>query len=252
MSRQDIPAPKASSGPEQQHEGISNGHRDAGQPDLEQPKVKQEGSEQEPAAGVPHRATNGVPDKALPQLQAGPGSNSSRSESLTEGMHKEISPAAEPMQADPPLHDAAPSSTPGADAAGQTADPQASGEMSIKQETGEQAQAEADGQVAAEPKQAPQAGAVALAPEQAVQAAPLSADEAAERCELLCALCTKSPNLMRLLLEVFGKVQCRSLEPQHVPKPSRAALVTSCAFCGKAPETIGFMSCPSNPTRVLR
>ena len=244
MSRQDTPVPKASSGPEQQHEGISNGHRHAGQPDLEQPKVKQEGSEQEPATGVPHRATNGVPDKAL---QAGPGSNSSRSESLTEGMQREISPAAEPMQVDPPLHDAALSSTPGADAAGQTADPQASGETLIKQEASEQAQAGADGQVAAEPKQAPQAGAVALAPEQAVQAAALSADEAAERCELLCALCTKSPNLMRLLLEVFGKVQCRSLEPQHVPEPSRAALVRSCAFCWKAPETSGFPSVLATP-----
>ena len=231
MSRQDIPAPKASSGPKQQHEGISNGHKDAGQPDLEQPKVKQEGSEQEPAAGVPHRATNGVPDKAPPQPQAGPGSISSRLENPAEGMHKEVPPAAEPMQVDPILHDAMPNSATNADAAGQSADPQASGEVSIKQEVCEQAQVEAGGRVAAEPKQAPQAATVALVPEQVVQVAPLSADEAAERCELLCALCTKSPDLMRLLLEVFGKVQCRSLKSQHVPKPSHAALVMGCALC---------------------
>ena len=58
---------------------------------------------------------------------------------------------------------------------------------------------------------APAAEVAVAAPEEAVQAAPMSADEAAERCELLCALCTKSPGLLRLLMEVFGKVQHASL-----------------------------------------
>ena len=65
--------------------------------------------------------------------------------------------------------------------------------------------------------------------------APMSTEEAAERCELLCALCTKSPQLLRMLLEVFGKVQHRSPDPRQLPSymASRARVLAQC--CQNSP-----------------
>ena len=96
------------------------------------------------------------------------------------------------------------------------------------------AEASAAGMAALEPyreqrEQPGPAAEVAAAPEQAVQVAPLSADEAAERCELLCALCTKSPGLLRLLMEVFGKVQHGSLGYYLSPSCSGLKCAASCA-----------------------
>ena len=86
------------------------------------------------------------------------------------------------------------------------------------------------------PEQAGTRDELAVVPEQAaVQMAPMSTEEAAERCELLCALCTKSPQLLRMLLEVFGKVQHRSPDPRQLPSymASRARVLAQC--CQNSP-----------------
>ena len=183
----------------------SNGHAEAGKPDLQQPKVKQEPREDDSSAGQPHQAT----DDLSP--------SSSNAQTPIEVKQEGGNQIAEPMQIDLPAENASHSSQPApVDVA--------AGDMPISG----QAQAEQSEGTAGRgtPEQGNMGSELAVVPEQAaVQVAPMSTEEAAERCELLCALCTKSPQLLRMLLEVFGKVQHRSPEPQQ-QAPSYMCIVS--------------------------
>ncbi len=195
--KQTAPAPRAAEAVQPQSAssnggGSSNGHKDSGKPDLAQPKVKQEPLAENSAAGQPHEATNGLPKLGSAQQehkQEQGSGSSSRAEQSVEIKQEKIPAPAESMQVDSAPQDPAHV-------------PAALQEGSAK---------------------------VAAVPGQAVQVAPLSAVEAAERCELLCALCTKSPDLLRLLMEVFGKVQHGSLGHHHHLHPYIASCAANCA-----------------------
>ena len=184
-------------GPESAPSSSSNGHAEGGEPDLQQPKVKREPREDDSAAGQPHQATN---DLSL---------SSSNAQIPKEVKQEGDSQIAEPMQIDLPTDNASLSSQQAPmDVA--AADMPVSGQAQAEQSEGKAGMRT--------PEQAGTGDELAVVPEQAaVQVAPMSTEEAAERCELLCALCTKSPQLLRMLLEVFGKVQHRSPEPQQQP-----------------------------------
>ena len=187
-------------------ESSSNGPSEIMEPDLAQPKVKQEPPIEDSGAGQPHQATNGVSDSAHAEQDHSqvhePGSSSGAEQAVA--VKQEFSsPMVESIGADPHLQSAA-QQREGAQESPGTAAGLPGTANSLAAETSVVEQQEDHRELL---------GAVAevvAAPEQAVQVAPLTADEAAERCELLCALCTKSPFLLRLLLEVFGKVQRRS------------------------------------------
>ena len=175
----------------------SNGHAEAGKPDLQQPKVKQEPREDDSAAGQPHQATN--------DLQP----SSSNAQTPVEVKQEGGDQIAEPMQIDLPADSASQNSQP-APVNVAAADMPVSGQAQAEQSEGKAGRGT--------PEQAGTGDKLAVVPEQAaVQVAPMSTEEAAERCELLCALCTKSPQLLRMLLEVFGKVQHRSPDLQQPP-----------------------------------
>ena len=182
-----LPAPSSS----------SNGHAEAAKPDLQQPKVKQEPCEDISPAAQPHQAADDLP------------SSSSNAQKPAEVKQEGGDQIAEPMHIDLPADNASHSSQPAAlnVIAG---DMPVSGPARTEQSEGKAGRGTNE--------EAGARGEVTVVPEQAaVQVAPMSTEEAAQRCELLCALCTKSPQLLRMLLEVFGKVQHRSLEPRHTP-----------------------------------
>jgi len=227
--KQTAPAPRAAEAVQPQSASSnggssSNEHKDSGKPDLAQPKVKQEPLAENSAAGQPHEATNGLPKLGSAQQEhkqeQGSGS-SSRAEQSVKIKQEKIPAPAESMQVDSAPQD--PAHIPAALQEGSavvrgpagTAEGSAALSDSLpKNATGAQLVLAAE---------------VAAVPGQAVQVAPLSADEAAERCELLCALCTKSPDLLRLLMEVFGKVQHGSLGHHHHLHPYIASCAANCA-----------------------
>ena len=195
----------------------SNAHAEAGKPDLQQPKVKQEPCEDDSAAGQPHQAT----DDLLP--------SSTDAHIPAEVKQEGVDQLAEPMQIDLPADKAAQSSQPA------PIDVAAGGMPTSGRAGTEQSEGEAG---RGTPEQAGTGDELAVVPEQAaVQMTPMSTEEAAERCELLCALCTKSPQLLRMLLEVFGKVQHRSPDPRQLPSymrlASRARVLAQC--CQNSP-----------------
>ena len=185
------------SGTEPAPSSSSNGHAEAGKPDLQQPKVKQEPCEDDSAAGQPHQAADALP------------SSSSNAAHFAEVKQEGGNQMAEPMRIDLPADNVTLSSQP-ASVNVLAGDMPISGQARTEQSEGEAGMGTKE--------QAGTGGELAVVPEQAaVQVAPISTEEAAERCELLCALCTKSPQLLRMLLEVFGKVQHKSPEPRHPP-----------------------------------
>ena len=225
-SKQSAAARKAAAMLQPQHagkeaasDGSSNGPARVSEPDLAQPKVKQEAPTEDSGAGQPHQATNGVPESAQSLQehshvhQAG---NKDSPDQSVDVKQEANATTAEPMQVDVSPRGAAQHSEGFREGSSNEA-----GSASAANDNAASALAPFRERRA----QPGPAAEVAAAPEQAVQVVPLSADEAAERCELLCALCTKSPGLLRLLMEVFGKVQHISLG-NH---PSSCVLGHTCA-----------------------
>ena len=183
----------------------------------QQPKVKREPLADELAAGQPHQTTNGLPSKAAPKTehQQQSAAASSKVGAPAAVKQEEAAQATEPMQIDIPAQRVS-------DNTGLAVEAPPSG---LAASGGKTASAQPDEKRAKHEQMGSAAGGCVVAvPEQAIQVAPalgqaiqLSAEEAAERCELLCALCTKAPDLLRLLLEVFGKVQRRSLQSNKTP-----------------------------------
>lgn len=211
-TKQSAPALDAAATLQPQHDsndvalsGSSNGPAKEVEPELAQPKVKQEAPAEDSGAGQPHQATNGVFESAHSLQEHGHVQKAGIKicpDQTVDVKQETNATTAEPLQGEYSPHSAA-----------QHREDCREGS---RKEAGSASAAEQSAVSAVAPhreqKEQPEPVAeVAAAPEQAVQVAPLSVDEAAERCELLCALCTKSSGLLRLLMEVFGKVQHMSL-----------------------------------------
>ena len=215
-AKQATPAPDVAAAQQPQHasshaalNSSSRGPAEAAEPDLAQAKVKREPSADDSDAGQPHQATNGLPGSAhaaQEQEHLQEAGSSSHAEHLVNAKQERTPSSVEPMQVDAPPENEARhregfrEGSSGEAGSARSAEASAAEKSAVEpyRERREQPGSAAEGAV--------------VAPEEAVQVAPMSADEAAERCELLCALCTKSPGLLRLLMEVFGKVQRGSLE----------------------------------------
>ena len=227
--KQTAPAPRAAEAVQPQSAssnggGSSNGHKDSGKPDLAQPKVKQEPLAENSAAGQPHEATNGLPKLGSAQQehkQEQGSCNSSRAEQSVDIKQEKIPAPAELMQVDSAPQNPADVPTVLQEGSAMVRGPAGTTEGSAALSDSPHKNA-----TGAQPIPAAE---VAAVPDRAVQVVPRSADEAAERCELLCALCTKSPDHLRLLMEVFGKVQHRSLGHHHHLHLYFASCAAKCA-----------------------